>query len=634
MHKINKKGFTLVESMIAISMGSAALAATLVAVGNKYHNQQVENLSKDISSIIEGFDKRVGNDGFELSLWSDFNGSNYQFNNRQQVQDFLSKAFIARSADGCGKIDGWQPIKDDPVDEAYKDKYKFIPCNLWSHSIPFELNAASRLKHDNTYVQEFELDIYFDNDELFKDNFLSLKEVFLRSRAQNGAGDTGVYEFLFVNRTNDQELTTTECLNEKSNCALRASYTGSDNAREYLQTNGNNNMIGSKVKFQEDIGEPTINTCHRYEEIGGTWSRVDDVYCGIGLGLSDPTDLSSPKLDYVEVAVSSVSTNRIFLDKICKFEDSSGAMKDVPCGVYNDGAENKVIASYDEVYSTDALISVLEASQINAENVKIKTDLNVSGTSTLRGNFTVDGTSDFHDVVKVSGDPTDLNFIVETSASLKDVDIMGALKVEGLVDVKGDVKVNGSLDVVNQISTKGLMVTNQITSSQLGNDCSTFGNGTIVYYNDGSFSDLAVCASNKWKLVNTQPNQVVAFNGSCPSGFAEFNQADGRVLIGDGTLYDSASGQNFTYNVGDIGGETMVALVVDQMPQHSHGYTDAYFSEHWGWEGPRNQPGSHGGQDNDNALYTKSRTSSTAGNSQAHENRMPFYVVNWCIYQG
>lgn len=634
MNKLNKNGFTLIESMIAISMGSVALAATFMTLENKYHNQKVENLSKDISSIIEGFDKRVGNDGFELNLWSKFSGSNYQFNNRQQVQEFLAKAFIARSADGCGAIDGWQPIKDDPVDEAYKDQFKFIPCNLWAYEIPFELNAASKIIHDGTYVQEFELDLYFDNDDLFKDNFLSLKEVFLRSRSQNGSGDTGVYDFLFVNRTTDQEITTTECLNEKSNCGFRATYTGSDNAQEYLQTNGNNNMIGSKVKFQEDIGDPAINSCHRYQEVGGNWTRIDDVYCGIGLGLTDPTDLSSPKLDYVELAVSSVSTNKIFLDKICKFQNSAGVMKNVPCGIYNDGAENKVVASYDEVYSTDALVSVLEASIVNAESVKVKTDLTVDGTSKLKGNFTVDGTSDFNDIVKISGDPSDLNFIVETSASLKDVDIKGALNVEGIMEVTGDVNIDGSLDVMNQIKTKGLQVTNQISSNKLGTDCSSFGNGTIVYYNDGSFSDLAVCASNKWKLVNTQPNQVVAFNGSCPSGFAEFNQADGRVLVGAGTLYDADSGRNITYNVGDIGGEAMVALTVNEMPSHSHTYTDAYFSEHWGWEGPRNQPGGKGGQDNDNNLYTMSRTSAATGGNQAHENRMPYYVVNWCIYQG
>lgn len=631
---MNKKGLTLIEVLVALSIGATVTAGAFTVGNNYFKSQREDNLAKDLSSILSGMDKRFQNDAFELTDWSLYQPNGYEFHNKDQVQEFLSTALIAKNADGCGKINGWIPQKDDPATEDYKDKYKFITCNLWKTQMPFELNSNAKLINDGTYVTGFEMNLFFDNKKDFEDNFLSLKSVYLKSKEQNGSGDSGVYQLDFVDLASKTPLTTIECLNKNIECGLNLSFTGSDDAQAYLLVNGNNNMIGSKVKFQEDIGTTAIKTCHRYQQDTGNWIKTNDVYCGVGIGLKDPNNPSAGNLDYVELAVDSVSTNKIFLDKMCKFVASDGAMKNVPCGIYNDGAENKVIASYDEVYATDALISVLESSVLKTNDATVKTNLTVEGETTLNGQLEVNGTADFNDVVTINGAASDVNLKVTTSASLKDVDIKGALSVDGRTNINGDLAVLGSLSVGNTLTTKVIQLKDTISRADLKTNCSSYGNGTMIYYSDGNFSDLAVCANNKWKLVNTQPNQVIAFNGSCPSGFEEFTQADGRVLVGTGTLYDSASAQNMTYTLGQVGGQAKVGLTVAEMPSHSHGYTDAYFSEHWGWEGPRNQPGSNGGQDNDNNLYTMRRTSDPTGGGQAHENRMPYYVVNWCIYKG
>lgn len=632
----NKKGFTLVEAMAVIGVSGFTASLAFQIMTENAEKENLEIFSNNVSSIISGFDKRVSNDNFELSDWDEFLTAGYVFSNRQQVSDFLGRALIARDAPGCGLIDGWQPEKKDAT-EDYKDNYNFIECDMWAYKIPYNLNAKAEILNDGTYVTGFQLDLFFDNNEDLKGNLLSMKKAISLIRSKDDPNRAGTHSYQFVSDNTGSILRFKDCVNAGTDCILRASFVGSDNAYETLYTNGNNNMIGSKIKFQEDINSSAIQECHRYHQDTPTsvWERVDSVYCGVGYGFEDPSHAATnpAKLDYVELTVSSISTNRVFLDKECSFEDASGALKNVPCGIYNDGTD--IVAAYDQLYSTDALVSVLTTKELKANNADVQTDLTVGGTTTLAGTNTlgnsdviVDGVSEFNDLVTINGDVSDVNLTVETSATLKDVEIDGKLTVSGIIDVDNNVNIGGSLKVGNQITTKRAKVTQQITSADLGTNCSIEGNGTIVYFNEGTFSDLAVCALNKWKLVNTQENQVVAFNGTCPKGFEEFTAADGKTLMGSGSL------DGITYTQGGVGGEAFHTLTIAEMPSHQHDFKDAYFSEHWGDRGNAGMWGSNGGADKDNSEYTRSAITDATGGNQAHENRMPYYVVNWCTYKG
>ena len=85
----------------------------------------------------------------------------------------------------------------------------------------------------------------------------------------------------------------------------------------------------------------------------------------------------------------------------------------------------------------------------------------------------------------------------------------------------------------------------------------------------------------------------------------------------------------YNYKAGDTGGEAMHVLTVGELPAHSHDspiVTSGCGSECQGAAGlQRNH--------SDTVWSSRSsiQTSSTGGN-QAHENRPPYLVVNWCIY--
>jgi microcystin-dependent protein len=99
-----------------------------------------------------------------------------------------------------------------------------------------------------------------------------------------------------------------------------------------------------------------------------------------------------------------------------------------------------------------------------------------------------------------------------------------------------------------------------------------------------------------------------------------------RFVVGydsgtDGALGD-ATGQ-FYYNygkVGNKGGLDWYSLTIEQMPSHSHSYTDEARND-------GNAGGNLGGRGGTSKVSTKN--TSTAGNNRSVENRPPYIVLAW-----
>ena len=130
----------------------------------------------------------------------------------------------------------------------------------------------------------------------------------------------------------------------------------------------------------------------------------------------------------------------------------------------------------------------------------------------------------------------------------------------------------------------------------------------------------------------------------------------GRVLVSAGTYTES--GTTYTYNLGDTGGEAKHQLTTGELAKHGHDISisttnlDGYLStENTYKNGPGHRDGggivqlegtydayrASGDSDKGNhmgrnlhiaASHGHSATISTAGNNQAHENRMPYMVIN------
>lgn len=76
-------------------------------------------------------------------------------------------------------------------------------------------------------------------------------------------------------------------------------------------------------------------------------------------------------------------------------------------------------------------------------------------------------------------------------------------------------------------------------------------------------------------------------------------------------------GAGNTYEIGNSGGSNSVTLTVEQMPSHSHTYSDTYASGNDGQTGAGAVRSSN----------TSTKSTSNTGGGQAHENRPPYYAL-------
>ncbi len=115
---------------------------------------------------------------------------------------------------------------------------------------------------------------------------------------------------------------------------------------------------------------------------------------------------------------------------------------------------------------------------------------------------------------------------------------------------------------------------------------------------------------------------VVSFNmASCPSGWSEFTNAKGRVVVGRNKDDSSFNGLRET------GGAKTHKLTVAQMPSHTHAESGGRCTSGCdGWYGAYSRDPVH-------YLYTpaskKALTAST-GSSSAHNNLQPYIALLYC----
>ncbi|MCY4259969.1 MAG: hypothetical protein OXC91_06865 [Rhodobacteraceae bacterium] len=129
---------------------------------------------------------------------------------------------------------------------------------------------------------------------------------------------------------------------------------------------------------------------------------------------------------------------------------------------------------------------------------------------------------------------------------------------------------------------------------------------------------------------------VIAFTGNCPEdkGWSSYPNGEGRFLLGAGKSRDIDQ----TYEVGDDGGSSFVQLTEAQMPSHRHDDVDG--------EGVAN----HLLVQVDGRPLTETEVDGISshrefnqrdgvrmaerGKDEAHENRPPYIVVNFCHFIG
>ncbi len=137
-------------------------------------------------------------------------------------------------------------------------------------------------------------------------------------------------------------------------------------------------------------------------------------------------------------------------------------------------------------------------------------------------------------------------------------------------------------------------------------------NKDMIHNPTDTGADLEGCVG----VGNVPSGAITAFSltTTCPSGWSDYASAEGRVIIGVGTLGSDS------YGLGNIGGEARHKLTVNEMPSHIH-RADTWHSG----GGSRFGGGNSGTKDGTNSAWTNS-----TGGDQSHENRPPYIALKYC----
>ncbi len=658
-----KNGFTLIEAMITMGISTAVATGGIQYFQEQSEKDQVEALSSKITKIISAIDQRVYIDKYNPSLWPTTN--NYP--TTRQTQEFLNRELIARSssADCADTVNGWVPQKEtfsDPADQleedTYKDSLRLVPCSLLGTKQFVELGLTTSLDFSITPLSIEHVNLYlrYSDMEDFTENYLNLKQLLLKLKEEDLSNVTGSHTYKFVDLTkskpNTTDLTNQECLSIGVNCGLLAQYSGDGDGVEYLDVNGSNAMINSKITFKENVTDLTkIEDCFSYEFNSTTrvWERKASVECGLGI-----TESGTP---IVEANVYSASAKKFQLDKLCDLS-LSGTTVQVPCGMYIEESTgiDTAIGVIDELQSNSAFVNLLQVTDIETDNLSVDNKLEVAGDTDLN-KLNVSGSAIFNETVTFNhtGNTVDQDLTV---SGMTEVD---RLIVNSEARFKKDITVSGILDVTNGYIKADHLKLDTITLGELHTLCSIEGALKIYKNITKRHTEPAICATYTnlaghtkmaWKLANARVGQILPFDGSCPDGFTYHEGAAGRFLVGQnetqlagkssteknalvssGKAFRDPYGNIIEYKTGETGGEAFHALTEDEMPSHQHDVPDIKAS--CSGSNCAGYAMATVGARGDTVWSTENEIpTGTAGSGQSHENRPPYYTVNYCIYGG
>lgn len=364
MNTVKINGFTLIETLIVATIAGGAAVSGIKLATDKYANELAEEKGADFAKIISSVDNRIATDGYYIDKWTKTNWTTEDLNS-----NLLAKQLNATNSTGkgCGLTD-WNPV--NAVDSSFKS----MQCDgLWQKT-PYGLEANANLTTDSggVNIDNFELVLSFTDDEHFKSEFKQVRKMLTSARRNASNGFAGKHTFSFIDKTTEAEITNTQCIEQKSNCALRGELNRSGGA-EYIRADGKNSIIGNHLSFVETEGSSPLK-CARWSKGTTGWvlnsaDDVNDENCGVGIYKKSGEPL------LVELNVDNTTATSIMLDKACATLAWDNSISSVvangssPCGLFNDGTE--AVQIVDNTMASKGLFNLIKSNDIEVATMNI-----------------------------------------------------------------------------------------------------------------------------------------------------------------------------------------------------------------------------------------------------------------------
>lgn len=641
MNKSNR-GYTLFETMLAVGLLTGAMATGATVVYKYAEEAKYMSYGNLPQILIKAVDRRIEIDGYNADLWSALPQTN---NSTEKVLDFAEKAFISRTNTKCGVASGWQPQLAEASNE------KLVACNIKAQRYEHYDYTLSFSKNNENALQSFDVVLRLNSDLELKGKIFQYHKKLKEKLSTDFVGlKTGISATTFTNFNDlSLDLSVTECVAFGNNCVIKYSWR-SDGYSEQLRLDGSNNMVKDTISFSDTFQQDN-KTCllWEYDDSGNYQSEMVD--CGIGIY----NKTLKPVMATVDASVTDFSTFKpVILKEKCQVytRDANGYLKTdglSECGLFTSEAGTKNVIQVVEDMQSDAsfasnqsmIVHDLVTDELNTSVLEVVDTLLVDSETS---------TTNFEILIVEDGAETKLNALTTMKALdvLTKSEFVGNVTVndlltneDGTTNTDSALTVDGRVDLnvagINKAQSNFTATTAQTGGLKIlskgvydGTACLYTEKGEMTF--DGV--NILICKQTNlpgvYRWLSKRVGEIAYFDGNCPIGWSSMTDLQGRTGQSSGKIKESIGGIS-EYQVGQKGGQAVVQLTEAQLPSHSHDFKDAYFSEHWGWEGPRNQMGS-GDSDSDNNFYTINRVSNNAGGNQAHENRMRYIAQKACIY--
>ena len=498
---MNKKGLTLVESMIALAATGSLAAAVLSSKIEDFEKSKMLSFLHDASTITLAVDHRIAIDGYSMENWGssvkDNTKSLFWGNIDKIMNDLIIKELTSENSMLCKK-GGWKPKLE------VESETKLLDCNLWKETKPEGFNvSASLIPDENGFIEEFQTILSFKDEDSFQENYQNIKYAVSNFNNNNKQFIKGHHKIEFISLLTGKSVLTTECISNNIDCGVKigfkinidASDDGYFGGEEFVRIDGGNSVIANNLTFMKSVPQPKDEApykCAEWVEDNGSWKQ-NEISCGIGLYKGKPMTVS------VNAQTGSFD-NHIVLRNKCKLftVDKDKKVKelkeDVPCGIVKESKDilnpttNKMenvktviqvieryaseMAYFKELYSDKGYFNEISEVEVLKANISNINDLivDVLNVDTLKIERNLIGSNDssikLEGVTKIKGEATfketqnfntnvifenDLNLTTNNGNSVvidgdTNIDnqnsVFDYLTVDGYMSVSGDTNIN------------------------------------------------------------------------------------------------------------------------------------------------------------------------------------------------
>ena len=239
---MKNNGFTLLETLIAVTIGSAVTVGAISYQSEQSKEIKAERLIQEVNFILEKVDEKIKEEGLELTNWN-----NSEWNNESDIVSGL--------------------IKNE------------LDFSLWKNRSEDGLWMDAKINYDNlNMLQNFNFHIGFDSSEAFENNFKYLKKALIsESLKQNEKFNTGHYIMSLYSFKNKETITTQECVSNSEDCGIHFSYNRIGGG-EYLRVNPDfslkrNEIKDGVVKFIDSLGDSPYKCIPWQKTKSGSWEN-------------------------------------------------------------------------------------------------------------------------------------------------------------------------------------------------------------------------------------------------------------------------------------------------------------------------------------------------------------------------